>query len=130
MKETIALYAVVVGDLLLLGLLLYQHSMDIGRLVAHEQPIDVGCDSDSMGLVIDCLNRHYVKEVAGESDMVLGQIYVFNRSEDNTPTMHRYVLDCTDGCFGYIFKGDNNYIADDPVPSDKIRYHLVEVRYE
>ncbi len=88
----------------------------------------VSCGSDSMGLVLDCNDIIYSKLVTDKTILREGRIYSY-RKNSTANVVHRLILDCNDGCFGYIFKGDNNHRADDVVDRKQIIKEVYQTRY-
>lgn len=70
----------------------------------------INCKSDSMGLVMNCMDTIYSVKVYEKTKLKLGRIYIYESG--NHTVVHRLVLDCSKGCYGYVFKGDNNYVAE------------------
>jgi len=78
----------------------------------HDRVSHVSAESDSMGLMMQGYDGLYSINISN-TEMQLGYVYTFIDDEDNKSfIIHRYVYDCTDGCYGYIFKGDNNRKAE------------------
>jgi hypothetical protein len=99
--------------------------------------IDVLCDTDSMGLTIDCSHTIYGKKVLPKEQLRRGGIYVYDDGRENVRTIHRLVacykiieeilvndVFCSETL---IFKGDNNYYADDPISRDKVLYKVIYI---
>lgn len=70
----------------------------------------ISCDSDSMGLSINCGDVAYSKSITIDEELVLGEIYLYKLPDINNSVIHRYVLDLGNGSL--IFKGDNNEYAE------------------
>jgi len=90
--------------------------------------LKVNCSSNSMGLGIRCNDRVYSNKVNNDDELFEGNIYAFKNSDNNT-VVHRLVKDCTNGCYGYIFKGDNNLVADKVINKSDIKYKIISVKY-
>ena len=61
-----------------------------------------------MGLTINCRDIAHYKQ----SNIEEGTIYVYKEAINQTKIIHRLVKDCRKGCYGLIFKGDNNMIGE------------------
>ena len=86
----------------------------------------IGCGSDSMGLSFKCDDMvHTEKSFKLEE----GDVYIF-KNKNGTHVIHRLVKDCRQGCYGLIFKGDNNLYADNVVNESDILYRVTGVVYE
>jgi len=102
---------------------------------------EIRCDSDSMGMTLNCDQRvrwHYVKS---DEALKTGSLYIYDDPWTNdTLILHRLVgclapyndtiiEDCTLYSF-LIFKGDNNRVMDIPVLySPKIKLRYVDIIY-
>ena len=85
----------------------------------------ISCGSNSMGLVLNCKDTVYLKE---EKRLREGELYVYEKG--NITVVHRLIKDCTRGCFGLIFKGDNNLKPDKIVNKSQILGRIVRVDYK
>ena len=87
----------------------------------------LGCDSNSMGLTLNCRDTVYKQKVDQNETLYLGNIYTY-RSWDNVSVIHRLV-GCKDpDCNVAIFKGDNNRIVEF-VNRSMIEYRVTMVEY-
>jgi len=68
----------------------------------------VSCDSDSMGLSVNCHDEFYSRYVDGVEPLRVGEIYLYHDGNDSI--IHRLVFDLKNGSL--IFKGDNNERAE------------------
>ena len=84
----------------------------------------ISCESSSMAPTMNCNDKIYFTE----DKLIEGQIYVYESGNGNN-TVHRLVKDCRKGCYGLIFKGDYNLIADDIVQEEQIRGRVTSVTY-
>ena len=116
--------------IIILYMFFFVYSPETLNLRSNEKTIHTLCISDSMGLLIDCRNNINVEKVTDNNILELGNIYVYNSTMPNQTIIHRYVLDCRQGCFGYIFKGDNNYGADEPVEQARVLYKVKSIEYK
>ena len=110
-------------------ILLFTNLLDKKPINIFEQKtLHSQCISDSMGLIIDCRNELRAEDIKNKN-FNIGDIYIYRLSENNT-VIHRLVYDCRQGCFGLIFKGDNNYGADQPVNETQILYRVTGIEYK
>jgi len=85
--------------------------LDYGKSSGNYDRIsEVGCDSDSMGLTMDCGDQVYLKYITVSDRLRPGSIYVYE--DGNTSVVHRLVICVDTDCNMTVFKGDNNYIAE------------------
>jgi hypothetical protein len=102
---------------------------------AYTQEIDgkttVACGSDSMGLDFDCGDVLYYRNLKSNEELIEGKIYLYKHPfEENKTISHRLVKDCSDGCYGMIFKGDNNLISDPIVKREDVQKEILGVEYK
>ena len=71
---------------------------------------ETSCDSDSMGLTLNCRDKIYYNYVSKNEPLELGMIYLYKK--DNKIIIHRLVQCLDENCSIAVFKGDNNYIAE------------------
>ena len=116
--------------IIILYMFFFVYSPETLNFMTHEKTIHSQCISDSMGMIIDCRNDIKVKRVVDKDNLAIGNIYVYNSTVPNKTIIHRLILDCRLGCYGYIFKGDNNYGADEPVDKSKVLYEVKSIEYQ
>lgn len=87
----------------------------------------IKCGSDSMGLIVDCKDTVYSKLLESNESLKVGSMYIYK--DGKREVIHRLVKDCSVGCFGYIFKGDNNYRADNVIKRSDIVREVVQIGY-
>ncbi len=80
--------------------------------------VPISCDSQSMGLSLNCKDSLFTELVTENSMLIEGDIYIYTKNEKII--VHRLVKCLDDQCNRSIFKGDNNYVADDIVEKSKI----------
>ena len=103
--------------------------------VVSSQKVDgtsrIACGSDSMGMDFGCNDKVYWRHILNQGEIYEpGEIYIFDTPYYNdTTTIHRLVKDCREGCFGLIFKGDNNLVADPVINESDVLYKVVMVEY-
>ena len=90
-------------------------------------PVDVACGSDSMGLMMACGTVVYKQDIK-DNEFDEGRVYIYKK--ENKTVIHRLVKDCRQGCYGLIFKGDNNYKADTMVPEEDVLSKVIMVEYD
>ncbi len=119
--------SIVVGFSLAMSLKgFFSIDLSSGGVAYTEKVLKVGCDSNSMGLTINCDDKLYVDAVKSDEELFLGTIYGFRF--DNKTFVHRLVQ-CVDiDCNLTVFKGDNNLVAEFVNRSD-IVYRVETVRY-
>lgn len=90
----------------------------------------VSCESQSMGLMLDCKSTTlYYKQLRPEDPVYEGRVYLYEKDAD-TLVIHRLM-----GSIGldneqYIFKGDaNEYYDDELVNRSQILYELKAITY-
>jgi hypothetical protein len=66
----------------------------------------INCETDSMGLSINCGDVTYSRNVGFDDELELGEIYIYKDPEANHSVIHRLVLELSNGSL--VFKGDNN----------------------
>ena len=126
---------IIIGGGILIMLILISYDQGIMNKVYTNTPTYtntaiVTCNTNSMGLGLSCDDIVYLKTVRDEDILKEGKIYTFkNPIKENETTVHRLVKDCTDGCFGYIFKGDNNKNADPVIQKEDILIEVIMVKY-
>lgn len=96
------------------------------KLAKYDYHNSVSCESDSMGLTLDCNDEAYGNIVQKRDRLIVGDIYVYRR--ENTSIIHRLVRCLDKDCNVSVFKGDNNKVAEF-VNRSQIRYHIVRVNY-
>ena len=87
----------------------------------------VTCDSNSMGVGLDCDDMIYGNHVTEDSVMIPGEIYTFH-NDHNGSTVHRLAYCLDDNCNQMIFRGDNNKQGE-LVNRSQIISHVTMVRY-
>lgn len=108
-----------------LGYLMHPYFESIDYV--QESTRGISCKSDSMGVFMGCSDHVELEDV---DNLDIGQIYVFNSPyNDSELVVHRLVQDCSDGCFGYIFKGDNNRYADPVINRSDILYRVKSLKF-
>jgi len=103
--------------LLVVGSLFVLAGSSVQELVAKEGVLSdpynlhhsISCDSDSMGLGINCGDEFYSRTIDPVEPLSAGEIYIF-RDDDNESVIHRLVFRLDNGSL--IFKGDNNEVGE------------------
>lgn len=86
----------------------------------------VTCDSNSMGLTINCNDRLYERAVNKDEKLQIGAIYAYE--DGNSSIVHR-LIECEDeNCSIAIFKGDNN-MKGEKVLRENITHQIEKVEY-
>lgn len=88
-----------------------------------EEWTTVGCNSDSMGLVLNCNDKLDLEKFTG--DIELGEIYIYRKP--NKTVVHRAAF-CIENCSMVVFRGDNNPKGEIVNRSDII-YRVIGVEY-
>lgn len=87
----------------------YEINMNTLTLKKFDEISRVQCTSDSMGLIISCKDKIYLRHLQKDEKLIIGEMYVYR--DNNESVLHRLVQ-CIDDCSIAVFKGDNNYIAE------------------
>lgn len=74
-------------------------------IVKGETIFRMSCDSNSMGLTLNCNDQVIAKKF--NENLKLGEIYVY-KGENNSNVVHRLVYCIDPNCNETVFKGDNN----------------------
>lgn len=87
----------------------------------------IGCDSDSMGLTLNCGDKVYSREVKNDESLLKGHIYIYEKG--NQSIVHRLVACIDQDCNQTVFKGDNNQVAEF-VNRSQIKKKVLQVEYK
>lgn len=124
-----------IGQVILIGWLMY--SIDPNMLNASHTLRKVNRNSNSMSPLLDTNAYWYTmtyNEYVGPDDYLWqGKIYVYTKDDVNGTRYiaHRLVAVCEPNDERqYIFKGDNNLIADDPVNRSQVKEKIVGASFE
>jgi len=104
-----------------------QINLETLELVKYDRVGPVGCESDSMGLVLSCGDKLYQKKVTPKQHLREGKLYIYNMTDQLV--VHRLVTCLDENCTKTVFKGDNNHIGE-IVNRDQIQYEVVMVQYD
>lgn len=80
--------------------------------------VPISCETQSMGLTLNCKDNLFTELITESSVLIEGDIYIYNRNGQTI--VHRLVKCLDNQCNQSIFKGDNNYVADDIVEKSQI----------
>lgn len=104
--------------------------LDLNKLEMkrYEYYAPISCESDSMGLTLDCKDTAYGEVVRANDEIIRGDIYVYESG--NSSVIHRLVNCVNNDCSGtLVFKGDANRVAEF-VNRTKLRYHIIRIDYK
>ena len=88
----------------------------------------ISCESDSMGLIMNCKDTIYSKLVTEKTKLREGRIYTY-RVNENKSRIHR-LLKCLDKkCTKLLFKGDANRFVDKIVNRNQIEKEVYQIKY-
>tara|TARA_Y100000310_G_scaffold29667_1_gene28201 strand:+ start:1640 stop:1999 length:360 start_codon:yes stop_codon:yes gene_type:complete len=86
----------------------------------------ISCKSDSMGMILDCRDEVHSRLITNSDKVKEGRIYIYEK--DGKEIIHRLVK-CLYNCTVLVFKGDNNYIADNLVKRSQVIKEVVQIKY-
>ena len=103
---------------------------DVEDLNASEHLIksQITCDSQSMGLLLDCEDTVFSRILDDEEKLKEGKIYKY-RNTKGYYIIHRLVKCLDENCETLVFKGDNNFIADNIIQRSEVEHEVVQIRY-
>jgi hypothetical protein len=87
----------------------------------------IDCDSNSMGLTINCDDIAYISLLKEGETLYPGYLYSYKKKNYNV--LHRLVYCLDSDCNMSIFKGDNNAVGE-KVNRSMINGRVVSVKYE
>ena len=87
------------------------------------------CNSNSMGLMMDCNDKLYIQKVKPNEQLKIGQVYIYPHWKDNISVIHRLVACQNENCTKLIFKGDQNSRADPVINRSQITHILKKIEY-
>ena len=88
----------------------------------------ISCDSQSMGLLLNCKDTIFSRILDEEEKLKEGKIYKY-RSPNGYYVIHRLVKCIDENCDLLVFKGDNNFIADTIIQRSEVEHEVVQIRY-
>lgn len=88
---------------------------------------NTSCNSNSMGTLIECSYKIMTEDLKNNTKPILGEIYIYEN--EGKRIIHRLIA-CINNCTEYIFKGDNNIIADKPVKREQIKQKLIAIYFK
>ncbi len=87
----------------------------------------VSCESQSMGLTIGCKDTLFSRILEEDEKLIEGRIYKYRFSDHYR--VHRLVKCLDESCSTLVFKGDNNFKADEIVMRHDVKQEVVQIRY-
>jgi hypothetical protein len=94
--------------------------------INYDRVSTVDCESNSMGLTINCDDQAYIQHIDTDSVFELGGIYIYTKG--NKTIIHRLVYCIDVDCNQTIFKGDNNAYGEE-VNRSQIIGKVIKVAY-
>lgn len=124
MSMTIVGYSVIIMDEEIKKL---HYNADIVEMQEIDGITNIACSSDSMGLLMNCGDRLYYKDLKTNDELVDGEIYIFKSPYVNgTTAVHRLIWHNESHA---IFKGDNNLVADPLIHRSDVLKIIVGIKY-